>query len=106
MVNTMKSLIIIWLLALVTIIGGGLYMNHAINGMIEQLPEEHTSVLTPQSTLEVVYNYQEQKTADIHVLEPKVSDVYYQNAPYIQQGTLVTPLVIYGTLDTDGLVRL
>ena len=31
--------------------------------------------------LEVVNNYGEQKTANVHFLEPKVSDVYYQYAP-------------------------
>lgn len=29
-----------------------------------------------------------QKTAPVHVLEPKVSDVYYQNAPNTVQNTL------------------
>lgn len=74
----MKQLIIIWLLVLITIIGGSLYMNHAINDMLEAIPEAHTSVLTPQTSLEVVYNYNEQKTANINVLEPKVSDAYLQ----------------------------
>jgi hypothetical protein len=34
--------------------------------------------LTPVSCLEVVNNYGVQKTANINVLEPKVSDVYLQ----------------------------
>lgn len=74
----MRSLIIIWLAVLVTLIGGTIYMNHAINIMVKSLPDEYTSVLTPQTSLEVVYNYGEQKTADIHILEPKVSADYLQ----------------------------
>jgi hypothetical protein len=53
-------------------------MNNAINSMVESLPDEHTSVLTAQTSLKVVYNYDEQRTANINVLEPKVSDAYLQ----------------------------
>lgn len=65
----MKSLIIIWLLVLVTLVGGGVYMNHAINGMLEAIPEAHTSVLTAQTSLEVVNSYGEQKTLDISTIQ-------------------------------------
>ena len=46
----MRSLIIIWLLVLVTLVGGSLYMNHVIGQM---LVETQTSVLTPRTSLEV-----------------------------------------------------
>jgi len=49
--------------------------------MVQPMPVEHaTAVLKPVSTLEVVNNYNEQKTAPINVLEPKVSDAYLQGA--------------------------
>lgn len=50
----MKSLTIIWLVVLAVIVGGGLYVNHAIGQMIGEMPDSHTSVLTPQSTLTVL----------------------------------------------------
>jgi hypothetical protein len=93
----MKSLIIIWLAVLVTIVGGSAYMNHAIGQMIEEMPDSHTSVLTPRTSLEVVYNYSEQKTANINVLEPKVSDVYLQYGAYTQ--TLPSPQPLQGSLN-------
>lgn len=40
-----------------------------------------------QSVLKVGDNYGEQKTAPINVLEPKVSDAYYQWAPNVVQNT-------------------
>jgi flagellar basal body-associated protein FliL len=83
----MRSLVIIWLLVLVTLVGGAVYMNHAINSMVESLPEARTAVLTPRTSLKVVYNYQEQKTANINVLEPKVSDVYLQYGSNGVQGS-------------------
>ncbi len=93
----MKSLIIIWVAVLITLIGGTIYMNHAINGMIERVPENSVRinycntngmvVLTANkchisgfNSLEVINNYQEQKTANINLLEPKVSDAYLQGA--------------------------
>lgn len=93
----MKSLIVIWLLVLAVVVGGSAYMNHAIGQMIEEMPEARTSVLTPRTSLEVVYNYQEQRTTNINVLEPKVSDVYLQYGAYTQ--TLPSPQPLQGSLN-------
>lgn len=65
----MKSLIIIWLTVLVVLVGGGLYMNHAINELVESLPEQHTSVLRGFNSLEVV-------NSDSTQLQPK--NVHYE----------------------------
>ena len=93
----MKSLIVIWVAVLVTIVGGSAYMNHAIGQMVQEMPDSHTSVLTPRTSLEVVYNYGEQKTAPIHVIEPKVRDVYLQYGEYAQ--TLPSPQQLQGSLN-------
>jgi hypothetical protein len=71
----MKSLIIIWLVALLTIVGGIVYFNHVINSL---LLEVQSAPINGYTSLEVVYNYEEQKTANIHVIEPKVSGAYLQ----------------------------
>jgi hypothetical protein len=75
-------MVLIGLLVLAGLISVGMMLAAlwlAIN-MTAPLPVEAYRVdIKPVSSLEVVYNYSEQKTADISVIEPKVSDVYYQN---------------------------
>ena len=52
--DNMKSLIIIWLLVLVVLVGGLVYMNHVINELVKAVPETRVAVLRPISSLEVV----------------------------------------------------
>ena len=75
---------ILALLAVCTLAGLGVIAAfilalYCTNVWVAPLPiEANTSVLSVPSSLEVVNNYGEQKTADIHVIEPKVSDAYLQ----------------------------
>jgi len=41
------------LVVLAVVVGGSAYMNHAIGQMVQEMPDSHTSVLTPRSTLTV-----------------------------------------------------
>lgn len=131
----MKSLIIIWVLVLVTIIGGTVYMNHTINNMIKRLPEDNTSVLTGFNSLEVqnsnstqlqpVQALYEDEETPAQVIQPtefiQVTRHYWfiqgtewgyevtydpQLAEDVTLSNGATPLVIYGTLDTQGLIKL
>ena len=74
----MRSLIIIWILVLVTIIGGGVYMSNAINELIERVPETHTSAVTSFNSLEVrnstssdkqLITYAEDNTTEVQLLQ-------------------------------------
>lgn len=131
----MKTLIAIWVLVLITIVGGSWYMLNTINKMVI---EEQTSVLTPRSTLTVqssdstqlqpVQALYEDEMRPSDVIQPTMlsNELQHQKHSWFIQGTEwgfevtydpslaedvtlsngVTPLVIYGTLDTQGLIRL
>lgn len=98
-VTIMKSLIIIWLVVLAVIVGGSAYMNHAIGQMIVEMPDSHTSVLTPRSTLTVqssdsstlqpagaVY---EDETRPSDVIQPTMldNDLQHMKNSWFMQGT-------------------
>jgi hypothetical protein len=65
-------------------VGSSVVINHCDTSGMIVLTDSRCDI-SPQTSLEVVYNYGEQKTAPIHVLEPKVSDVYLQYAPMVNE---------------------
>lgn len=87
-----KSLIIVWSRVIVLILAGlfigavlGLWAINKYMVVEAAIVDSRLSYVPHGASLEVVHNYGEQKTANVHVLEPKVSDVYYQYAPDVIQ---------------------
>jgi len=107
----MKSLIVIWLLVLVTLVSGGLYVNNALGNM---LVEVNTSVLTPRTTLTVensnpstlqpsqaVY---EDETRPSDVIQPTMldNDLQHMQHSWFTQGTEPVVQTLFGAGDLNS----
>jgi flagellar basal body-associated protein FliL len=97
-----KQLVILYGVVLAVVIGGTMWMSHEINSRVvleqptssvdiqafctealQPKPEfcgsnDKTATNGTYDGLRVVNNYDEQRTANVNMLEPKVSDVYLQ----------------------------
>lgn len=73
----MKALITIWVLAGITAVGSVFWVNHTINRIVAENPSDGL-YMYHNTNLKVIDNYGQQKTANIHVLEPKASGDYLQ----------------------------
>lgn len=75
----MKTLVIIWVVAGIVVVGSIVYMNRTINSLAREIQSD-TLYVRQDSDLYVTNNYGNQLTARMNVLQPMVADNYYQFA--------------------------